>query len=82
MFDFEFKAQSRADELAELDLDGRTLRLAELTDEQRDSLLLAARRDAALTVIYAKSSRNMLTFMAALLVISIVLGAFGFGPFA
>ena len=75
MFDFEFKAQSRADDLAEIDLDDEAPRHGLLTDQQRDNLLLEARRDAALAVFYAKSIRNV-----SLIIVTLAVAILAFVP--
>lgn len=80
MFDFEFKAQSRADDLAEIDLEGNASRHSPLTDRQRDDLLIGARRDAALAVVYAKSVRNVALAILALVLVMMVFLALRFGP--
>lgn len=72
MFDFEFKAQSRADDQAEIDLEGKGSRQGPLTDKQRDDLLIGARTDAALAVVYAKSTRNVALAILVLVVFMMI----------
>lgn len=80
MFDFEFKAQSRADDQAEIDLEGKRSRQESLTDQQRDDLLIGARTDAALAVVYAKSTRNIALAIVVLVVVIMIFLPLRLGP--